>query len=61
MKELAKEERGQVEQMTARQQGLLVWADAKLLTPEIQEQIPQCMQTVSECCQMLAPCHVQRL
>ena len=50
-KSLAEKGMQEVQQMTARQQGHFVWADAKVVTPEIQEQVPDCMQRVSDCCQ----------
>lgn len=49
----AEEERERVEQMPTCEQGLIVWADADLITPEVQAQLPAHAQRVTQqnfCC-----------
>lgn len=44
----AEEEQEAVSQMPAQEQGLFVWADADLITPEVKEQLPPHTQRVSQ-------------
>lgn len=45
--EIVVAERLDFERKSARQQGLAVWAEAELITPEILNQIPICLRKVS--------------
>lgn len=44
----AEQEQEAVSQMPAQEQGLFVWADADLITPEVKEQLPPHTQRVSQ-------------
>lgn len=45
---LAEDEEERVSQMPAREQGLFIWANAELITPEVREQLPPHTHRVSQ-------------